>query len=120
MAAGLISRTTRATRPLFPCSDNADTAPPSAEEQARARSFRDRATRKVKMAGVLGAGGFDDETRQALLETIHTLAGALAVEHRLPEPPAIPDARQASLLLLGLTATARGRSAGDNSSPASP
>lgn len=97
MAAGVISRTTRAIRPLFPDDESPEASPLSAEEQAKAKAFRDRATRKLKMAGLLGAGGFEDEARQALLETMHTLAGALAVEHRLPEPPTLSDALQAPL-----------------------
>ncbi len=97
VAAGLISRTTRAVRPLLASGDTAETAPLSAEERARAGSFRERAARKLKMAGVLGAGGFDDEARQAVLETIQQLAGALAVEHRLSEPAGLSDALGAPL-----------------------
>jgi hypothetical protein len=100
IASGLISRTTRAIRPLFPDGGNAEASPLSAEERAKAKAFRDCATRKLKMANVLGAGGFEDEARQAVLETIHTLAGALAVENRLPEPPALPDTLQAPLSCL--------------------
>jgi hypothetical protein len=97
IAAGLITRTIRATRPLFPGGGTAESTPLSTEEQTKARAFRDRAARQLKMATVLGAGDFADEARQALLGTIHTLAGALAVEHRLPEPPALPDSLQAPL-----------------------
>jgi hypothetical protein len=100
IATGLISRTTRAIRPLVLGGDPAEASPLSAEEQAKVTAFRDRATRKLKMAGVLGAGGFEDEARQAVLETIHNLACALAVENRLPEPPALPDALQAPLSCL--------------------
>ncbi len=90
--AGLISRTTRAARPLLPSDASAQAAPLSAEEQAKARSHRERAARKLKMARVLGEGGFDEETRPALLEAMHGLGCALAVERRLPEPVAVKDA----------------------------
>ena len=94
---GLISKTTRATRPLFPPGDNAEAAPLSAEEQSRAKARREVATRKLKMARVLGNTGFGDEARPALLDAIHALGGALAVELRLPEPPEVKDALQPPL-----------------------
>jgi len=97
IAAGLISRTTRAARPLYPSAEDAENAPLSAEERAKAKSCRDRAARKLKMAHVLGEGGFDEEARGALLEAIHAFAGALAAEHRLPEPPELKDTLQAPL-----------------------
>lgn len=86
IAAGLISKTTRAARPLLPSGENAEAAPLSAEEQAKAKAHRDRAARKLKMARVLGEGGFGEETRPALLDAIHALGCALAVKRRLPEP----------------------------------
>jgi ERCC4-related helicase len=92
IAAGLISKTSRATRPLFPVSDSTESAPLSAEELARAKSLRDRATRQLKMARVLGEGGFGDETRPALLDAALGFSRALAVEHRLPEPTELKDA----------------------------
>jgi superfamily II DNA or RNA helicase len=97
IAAGLISKTIRAARLLFPAQDNAGSAALSAEERTRAQVHRERATRKLKMARVLGEGGFGEEARQALLEAIHTFTGALAVEHRLPEPPELKDALQPPL-----------------------
>ena len=92
IAAGLISKTTRATRPLFPVSDNAGSSPLSAEELAKAKLFREQASRKLKMARVLGEGGFTDEARPALLDAMHGFARALAVEHRLIEPAELNDA----------------------------
>ncbi len=92
IGAGLISKTTRAARPLFPTEQNAEAAPLSAEEQVKAGACRERAARKLKMARVLGGTGFDDEARPALLDAIHALGCALALEHRLPEPAAIKDA----------------------------
>jgi ERCC4-related helicase len=92
IAAGLISKTTRATRPLFPVSDSAQSAPLSAEELAKAKLHRERASRKLKLARVLGDGGFSDEARPALLEAALGFACALAVEHRLPEPPDLKEA----------------------------
>ena len=91
---GLLSGTTRATRPLFPSGGAAEAAPLSAEEAAKANTRRERAARQVKMARVLGNTGFAEEARSALLEAIHELGRALAVERRLPEPPALNDALQ--------------------------
>jgi hypothetical protein len=98
-AAGLIAKTTRAQRPLFPFETAPTVVPLSAEETARAGSHREHAAHKLKLARVLGEGGFGEEARPALLEAIRTLAAALAVEHRLPEPNEPNDALQAPLAL---------------------
>jgi hypothetical protein len=100
LAAGLITRTTRASRQLFPLA-GPDRRPDalSAEELARAKAHRERAARQLKMARVLGEGGFGPEARPALLESVQALAAALAVEHRLPEPGAMPDALRPPLAL---------------------
>jgi hypothetical protein len=89
--AGLVARTTRASRPLWPDAP-ADAAPPplSDAERARAAAQRQQAARKLKMARVLGEGGLDEEARSAVLEAVPPLACALAIENRLPEP-ASPD-----------------------------
>jgi hypothetical protein len=92
IAAGIISKTTRATRPLFPADDSAAPAPLSAEERARADAHRQQATRKLKMARVLGDTGFTEEARPVLLDAIHVFGRALAVEGRLPEPTELNDA----------------------------
>lgn len=97
IAAGLISKTTRASRPLFPIEDDPAAAPLSSEEQAKAKAHRERATRKLKMAHVLGDSGFAEEARPALLEAILSFSCALAVEARLPEPPDANDALTAPL-----------------------
>ena len=91
---GLISGTTRATRPLFPSDAGSEAAPLSAEETAKVKTLREQAARKVKMARVLGNTGFAEEARAALLEAMHELGHALAVERRLPEPPKLDDALQ--------------------------
>jgi hypothetical protein len=92
IAAGLVSRTTRATRPLFPEAEAASLAPLSAEELARAKAHRDQASRKLKMARLLAEGDLADEARAALRDALVPLARALAVEGRLPEPTAVADA----------------------------
>jgi hypothetical protein len=97
IGAGLLGKTTRATRPLFPPDENAEAAPLTAEEQTKVRAHRERAARKLKMARVLGNTGFSDEARPALLEVIHALGNALAVECRLPEPAEVKDALQPPL-----------------------
>src|SRR5206468_1026746 len=92
IAAGLIAKTTRASRPLFPAELCVAPAVLSAEERARADAFRVGAARKVKMARLLGEGGLDEESRAPLREAIHTLACALAVEGRLPQPATSDEA----------------------------
>ena len=86
-AAGLISLTTRASRPLFPEPEASSTPPPlSAEERAAADAHRSGAARKLRMASLLGGGGLAEEAREALLEAVFLFGRALAVEGRLPEP----------------------------------
>lgn len=97
IAAGLISRTTRASRLLSPCENNPESASLSAEEIATAKAHRDQARRKLKMARLLGEGGFDQETRPILLEALHYLGRALAVERRLPEPLEVKNTLQPPL-----------------------
>ena len=85
--AGLLAKTTRANRPLWP-NTAAESAPPplSEAERAKAATHRQQAARKLKMARLLGEGGLDEEARAALLDAVPALGCALAVENRLPEP----------------------------------
>ena len=92
IGAGLIAKTTRASRPLFTADEVNGPAPLSADERAKADVQRASAARKLKMAKLLGEGGLDEEARAPLSEAIHTLACALAVESRLPEPATIDEA----------------------------
>jgi superfamily II DNA or RNA helicase len=97
IGAGLLHKTTRATRPLLSSADNPETAPLSAAELAQASERREIAARKLKMARVLGNSDFNDEARSALLEAIHATGRALAVESRLPELADVKDAFQPPL-----------------------
>jgi superfamily II DNA or RNA helicase len=97
IAAGLISKTTRAVRPLLPGENNPESAPLSPEETAKAKAHRNQASRKLKMARLLGEGGFNEETRPVLLEAVHAFGKALAVERRLPEPLEVKDVLQPPL-----------------------
>jgi len=91
--AGLVARTTRATRPLWPAdAGSGSPAPLSDAEQAKAAAHRQRAARKLKMASVLAGGGLSEEARAALLDAVVPLGCALAVENRLPEPASLQDA----------------------------
>lgn len=92
IAAGLIHRATRATRPLFPQAEAATPPPLSTEELARAKAHREQAHRKLKMARLLADGALEEEARAALLAAVVPLARALAVEARLPEPGTAEDA----------------------------
>ena len=49
------------------------------------------------MANVLGQGDLAEEARGPMLEAIHCLSRALAVERRLPEPGTLDHAVQAPL-----------------------
>ncbi len=92
-AAGLISVTTRASRPLFPEPEAGPTLTQlTPEERAKADAHRAHAARKLKMARLLGDGGLDEEARAPLLEAALALGRALAVEARLPEPASLDDA----------------------------
>jgi superfamily II DNA or RNA helicase len=86
IAAGLLANTTRATRQLFPEKQIAAAEPLSPEELAKAKTYRESGARKLKMAQLLGDGGFSEEARPAFLDAIHALGRALAVEQRLPDP----------------------------------
>ena len=91
--AGLLAKTTRATRPLWPA-EAAEAAPPplSAAELEKLAAHRQRAARKLKMARVLCEAGLSEEARAALLEAVPPLGCALAVQHRFPEPASPDDA----------------------------
>lgn len=92
-AAGLLTLTTRGSRPLFPEPEAAPNPPPlSAEEKTKAGAHRNCAARKLKMARLLGDGGLTEEARSPLLDAALALARALAVEARLPEPASLDDA----------------------------
>ena len=90
--AGLLARTMRASRPLWPPDASPATpAPLSPAELEKLAACRQLAARKLKMARVLDQAGLDQEARAALLEGLQPLSCALAVENRLPEPAALKD-----------------------------
>jgi len=90
--AGLLARTTRATRPLWPAEPAEVAAPPlSAAELDKLSAHRQRAARKLKMARVLCDAGLSEEARAALLEAVPPLGCALAVQNRFPEPASHND-----------------------------
>jgi len=93
VSAGLVTRTSRVMRSLWPVDESASLPPPLSEaEQERAASYRSQAARKLKMAGVLAGGDLAEEARLAVLDAIEPLGRALAVENRLPEPQSLEDA----------------------------
>jgi len=100
MASGLITLNSRASRPLFPLDAPAQTPPTlSAEEQAKAGAYRAQAGRKLKMSRLLHQGDLDEESRASFREAALSLARALAVENRLPEPADLADAARPPLSL---------------------
>ena len=88
--AGLIARTTRAIRSLYPLGAAVSALTDAEREQAA--EHRAQASRKLKLATLFGREDFPEETRQALRAAIHCAARAFAVEHRLPEPVEAKDA----------------------------
>ena len=91
--AGLLAKTTRASRPLWPA-EAAEAAPPplSPAEQEKLAAHRQLAARKLKMARVLSDAALNEEARASLLEAVAPLGCALALQHRLPEPASLSDA----------------------------
>ncbi len=87
IATGVIAPTRRAVRPLLNLPEEPTPQPLSEAERSRVTALQDQAARKLKMGRVLGEAGLTDETRSPLLEAIHLQARALAVAHRLPDPP---------------------------------
>jgi hypothetical protein len=91
--AGLLAKTTRASRPLWPAEPSEAAPPPlSPAELEKVAAHRQRAIRKLKMAHLLCDGGLNEEARVALLEGVLPLSCALAVEQRFPEPASLNDA----------------------------
>jgi hypothetical protein len=87
ISLGLLTRTTRATRLLWPeAACDISSQPLSEIEREKVEALRQQATRKLKMARLLGEGELLEEARSALLEALLPLGRALAIESRLPEP----------------------------------
>ncbi len=82
--AGLISMTTRASRPLFPEAGSAP-QPLSPAERAKADAHRAHAARNLKMGRLLGGGDLAEEARSPLLTAALSLGRALAIEAQVPE-----------------------------------
>jgi hypothetical protein len=101
MDAGLVARSTRAIRPLWPV-DRTNGAPQtlSDAERVKASSLRVQAGRKLKMCSLLAAGELLDESRVALSDGLLVLGKALAVEHRLVEPQSIEETLLSPLALV--------------------
>ena len=91
--AGLLAKTTRASRPLWP-GEAAEAMPPplSPAEQEKLATHRQLAARKLKMARVLCDAALNEEARASLLEAVAPLGCALAIQQRLPEPASPKDA----------------------------
>jgi superfamily II DNA or RNA helicase len=83
---GVMSPSVRASRQLYPAPESNGVAPLTPPERERARQARERHARKLKMARVLLAETMIEEARGALVEAVHELGRALAIEHRQPEP----------------------------------
>ena len=89
--AGLISFTTRASRPLHPAPPGG-VPPLTPEQQAKLATVREQAARQLKIARALGSAGLEEEARSALLEAIRLRGASHALEQRLPEPESLSTA----------------------------
>jgi superfamily II DNA or RNA helicase len=94
LAAGLISPSTRAIRELGVSDEEPSSKLTEAERQI-AREHRRQASRKLKMAALLGGGGLLEEERDALLQAGLWLGKALSVENRLSEPASLEETLRA-------------------------
>ncbi len=90
MAAGLLGKTTRTSRPLFPAEETAAPLLSDAKRE-QAAAHRAAAAHKLKLARILGDAGFADEARPALLDAVYSFGCAFAVENWVPEPLAVYD-----------------------------
>jgi hypothetical protein len=61
-------------------------------ERQTAQEHRRQASRKLKMAGLLGGGGLIEEEREALLQAGLWFGKALGVENRSAEPKSLEEA----------------------------
>jgi superfamily II DNA or RNA helicase len=120
VAAGLISTSTRAIRELGESGVESPSKLTEAERRI-AQEHRRQASRKLKMAALLGGGGLLEEAREALLQAGLWLGKALSVENRLAEPTSLEDALRTphSLCWDGHLSAVRNY-ASDPSAPAAP
>ena len=120
VAAGLISPSTRAVRELGVSGGESASGLTEAERQI-AQEHRRQASRKLKMAALLGGGGLLEEEREALLQAGLWLAKALGVENRIAEPNSLEDSLRSPLALFwGNSLPVIRAYASDPSAPAAP
>ena len=98
--AGILQRTAKFTRPLALEAEPPLPPPLSEAEIKRAAEWRERGRHALRRTQVLGQAGFPSETRSSLLESLHALARALAIEKRLPDPPSLEDLNTSLLLCI--------------------
>jgi hypothetical protein len=92
---GLVTLTSRATRPLFSKETPADEPVALTEEERnKIATHRQAAARKLKMVQLLGDGDLAEETQAPLSAAILDLSRALAIKNRLTEPQQLKDVLQ--------------------------
>jgi len=89
---GLVSRATRAIRPLFPAEPGPVPPALSEAELKLVAGHRESAARKLRMGKLLSEGELEEEARIAILDSILPLGRALAIENRLSEPVSVEEA----------------------------
>ncbi len=83
---GLLKMTVRARRPVVSGAHAGAPQPLSPEEIKAVETHLETARRKLKMASLLGEGGFQEESRGAMLEAVVSASRALSTAARFPEP----------------------------------
>jgi hypothetical protein len=91
IAAGLITKNTRTSRPLFPADEPA-TKPLSLEEKAQIVEHKNKAAHSLKLGNVLASADFLAEAQPHWREALLATAGALAIQNRAPAPAAVDGA----------------------------
>jgi hypothetical protein len=94
VAAGLISPSTRAIREFGVSGEDSSSKLTEAERQM-VQEYRRQASRKLKMAALLGGGGLLEEEREALLQAGLWMGKALSVENKLSEPSSLEETLRA-------------------------
>jgi hypothetical protein len=89
MESGLTRWTGRTSQTLWPTERSSNQPRLSPAEIQKASEHRMRAAQKLKVARVLADAGLSEDARAPMLEAMHGVSRAFAVEQRLPEPEVV-------------------------------
>ena len=94
--AGLVTKTVRATRPLYP--ETTGETKLADEKKAEMGKIIEQIARKVKMARLLVSGDLGEEARSPLIKAVTLTGRCLALNNNLPLPETPEDALAAPLV----------------------